>query len=117
MHSNNLTGAIPRTVCRFILSEGSPITIPDGSIPLKSEVVCDSEGVEILEVWLAVPSTTYMDTSESSPKEGKTIYTNTVTYNESRSLDDYESFSNDIESSVQQKLDDYYDDDDEDWDD
>jgi hypothetical protein len=85
------------------LSEGSPITIPEGSVPLKAEVVSDSDGEEVLELWLAIPEVNVVDTS-TSQSVGKTIYTNTVIHNEQPRDDDFDSFSRDIENRVQQNL-------------
>ena len=84
---NTHLGSGPSTVKRFILSEGSGFTIPPNSSILYSEVVVNSDGDEILELWLAVP------TSIVAPNGGPTlgphtIYNKTTVYEEDDFDDD-----------------------------
>ena len=81
MINNHLVGLGPATVKRFILSEGSGFTIPPNSTILYSEVVANSDGDEILELWIAVPSG--VSSQHGPTKQGaRTIYSNTVVYDE-----------------------------------
>lgn len=88
MRINTITGQGPAAIRKFILTEDGTFTIPPNLVILHSEVVVDSSGTEVLEVWAAVPTvvsdpplenrTSFVNTSQNP----KTIYTNTVVYDD-----------------------------------
>lgn len=95
-------------VRKVILSEGSNMAIPAGSTILYSEVVVDSDGDELLEVWLLVPSTA----PGTNPSGGSVVYTNTVIDDDDDYIDEAQ-FANEIEESVNRRMqgmeDEFYD--------
>lgn len=79
MANSYIVGHGPVVVKRFILTEGSGFTIPPNSSILYSEVVVNSDGDEILEIWLAVPTTT---DPHGRIGQATTIFNKTTIYEE-----------------------------------
>ncbi len=78
-----IIGSGPAVVRKFILSEGADFTVPPNSTVLYSEVVSDSEGTELLEVWIAAPTSSTQESATQVPSEvvgPTTIYTKTVVH-------------------------------------
>lgn len=84
MANSYIVGHGPVVVKRFILTEGSGFTIPPNSSILYSEVVVNSDGDEILEVWLAVPTTT---DPHGRIGQATTIFNKTTVYEDDDDLD------------------------------
>lgn len=102
MTSNHVIGARACIVHRIILSEGSPITLPDGCSVLKAEVVVNGDDEELLELWLAVPSVGQVEVPTTRPDQSKVIYSNTVVYDE-----ETRQFNESIEQGVKESLENY----------
>lgn len=112
MSNINSIGTGPSVVKRFLLIENSGFTIPPNASLLYSEVVTNDEGQEILEVWLAVP--TSVD-QFGRPASGRTIYNKTTVYEEDDDFDlpepvDEDDFRRQIEDSVNSNFEDDEDD-------
>ena len=107
MQSTHMIGGTPSVVRRFRLTEGSPITLPANCERLYSEIVADSEGVEILELWLAVPVVNQVAIDADTQDGPQTIYTSTVVYDDDEELEDDEDFAHDIEQRVSKNLREY----------
>lgn len=81
MYDRTLVGRGPAVVRKFLLTEDAPFTMIPGATVLHSEVV-SSNDVEVLEVWLALP-TAFNEPVEPELRDQPqptTIYNNTMVY-------------------------------------